>query len=106
MSEVEARLAAIWRKLLKVEVVGLEANFFDLGGSSLDLMALHEEIRAQFADEVPMTTLFEHTTIRTLAARLEKRGSEQLPIGEINERKARQSEALRRISQRRAMSAQ
>lgn len=106
MSEVEARLAAIWRKLLKVEIVGLDANFFDLGGSSLDLMALHEEIRAQFADEVPMTALFEHTTIRTLAARLEKRGSEQLPIGEINERKARQSEALRRISQRRAMSAQ
>lgn len=102
-SEVEAKLAAIWRRLLKVPYVGLDANFFDLGGSSLDLMALHEEIRAQF-DDVPMTALFEHTTIRSLATRLETRDAGKLSIADIQDRKQRQNEALRRIWRRRTMS--
>lgn len=103
-NDVEAKLAAIWRRLLRVSYVGLDANFFDLGGTSLDLIALHEEIRAQF-DDIPMTTLFEQTTIRTLAARLQTRESGKLQLADIQDRKQRQTEALRRIWRRRTMSA-
>ncbi|WP_051952641.1 non-ribosomal peptide synthetase [Methylocapsa aurea] len=104
-SDIEAELASIWRKILKVSYVGLDANFFDLGGSSLDLMALHEEIRARFQDEVPMTSLFEHTTIRALAARLHNPDRGAAPVSNFQDRKLRQNEALRKIWQRRASTA-
>ncbi len=103
-SDVEASLAAIWRKLLKLPYVSLDANFFDLGGGSLDLMALHEEIRAQFGD-IPVTALFEQTTIRALAARLGARDPERLPMDDLHDRRQRQSEALRRVWRRRTISA-
>ncbi len=103
-SDVEKKLAAIWRRLLKLPYVGLDENFFDLGGASLDLIALHEEIRAQF-DDIPMTELFEQMTIRTLAARLQTRGADKLTMTDLHDRKQRQNEALRRIWRRRTISA-
>ncbi len=69
-SSIEAELAAIWCRLLKVSHVGLDSNFFDLGGTSLDLIQLHGEILTRFGD-ISITTLFEVMTIRNLAAYLQ-----------------------------------
>ena len=44
-SDVEATLAGIYARLLNLADVDLDTNFFDLGGTSLDLVALHDEIR-------------------------------------------------------------
>ncbi len=116
LSEVESALAAIWSRLLKIGSVGLDANFFDLGGASLDVMALQEEIRTRFSRELPMTALFEFTTIRALAAHLQKqdpapsRSAAESPDGglamdDINNRRLRQAEALRRVARNRARAA-
>ncbi|SFK19189.1 non-ribosomal peptide synthetase [Methylocapsa palsarum] len=99
--DVESTLAEICRRLLKLPHVGLDANFFDLGGTSLDLMALHEEIRARFQQDLPVTTLFEYTNIRALAARLAQKDSAKLPIAAMNARKLQQNEALRKIARTR-----
>ncbi len=118
-SSVEAALASIWSRLLKIGSVGLDANFFDLGGASLDVMALQEEIKTQFQLEAPMTVLFQFTTIRSLAAHLEclmgEAGSgeraqnaiadDKLAVDDLNSRKRRQAEALKRASRRRLASA-
>ncbi len=107
-SDLEAMLAAIWSRLLKVGSVGLDANFFDLGGASLDIMALQDELRTRFGRDVPMTVLFEFTTIRSLAAHLKRLAAEgaaadsdKAAVDELNSRKARQAEALKRASKRR-----
>lgn len=116
LNAIEATLAGVWSRLLKTGSVGLDANFFDLGGASLDVMALQEEIKARFRRDVPMTALFEFTTIRSLAAHLQSldaaaagEGAEaqtdRLAVDDLNNRKARQAEALKRASRRRVVSA-
>jgi acyl carrier protein len=103
---VEAALAEICRRILKLPHIGLDANFFDLGGTSLDLMALHEEIQVRFQQELPVTMLFEYTNIRALAARLAQKDSGKLPIAAMNARKLQQNEALRRIAKARSRTAE
>ena len=117
-NDIEAALASIWGRLLKLGSVGLDANFFDLGGASLDVMALQEEVKTQFRQDVPMTALFEFTTIRSLAAHLQNLmtaaegaqsaniASDKLAMNDINSRKLRQAEALKRASRRRLASAE
>jgi amino acid adenylation domain-containing protein len=102
----EAALAEICRRILKLPHIGLDANFFDLGGTSLDLMALHEEIQVRFQQELPVTMLFEYTNIRALAARLAQKDSGKLPIAAMNARKLQQNEALRRIAKARSRTAE
>jgi amino acid adenylation domain-containing protein len=114
-NDIEAALAGIWGRLLMTNSVGLDTNFFDLGGSSLDVMLLQQEIKARFQRDVPMTALFEYTTIHSLAAHLQgienaarvraEPAGEPLAIGDHHSRRTRQAEALRRASHRRATSA-
>ena len=66
----EQKLAAIWRRVLKLETIGLDDNFFDAGGTSLLFIQLRNEIQTEFDRSIPVTWLFEHTTVRSFAAKL------------------------------------
>jgi amino acid adenylation domain-containing protein len=70
-SALEARLAEIWRDVLKVDRVGVEDSFFDLGGHSLLLAAVHGQLVEALGRPLPLVKLFEHPTIRSLARHLE-----------------------------------
>ena len=64
---LEERLAALWRQVLGVERVGIDDNFFDLGGDSI----LSIQIVARATREGIRLTprqLFEHQTVAALAA--------------------------------------
>ncbi|HUS24724.1 MAG TPA: non-ribosomal peptide synthetase [Candidatus Binatia bacterium] len=63
----EAQLLAIWREALGRNDVGLDQNFFDLGGSSLQLMRVHAAIQARLRRDVALVDLFAHPRIRMLA---------------------------------------
>jgi len=75
-SDTEKRIAQIWQEVLQLEEVGINDNFFDLGGNSLLLIRVHKNLSKIFTTNLPITTLFEHPTIATLAQHLEqdKRG--------------------------------
>ena len=66
-TETEARLASIWTELLKVEHVGVEDDFFDLGGQSLVAIRAVSRIRDVFGVDVPLRDLFERPTLAGLA---------------------------------------
>jgi acyl carrier protein len=66
-TETEARLARIWTELLKVEHVGVEDDFFDLGGQSLVAIRAVSRIRDVFGVDVPLRDLFERPTLAGLA---------------------------------------
>jgi len=62
---VEQAIAAVWQELLGVAKVGVDDNFFDLGGHSLLLVQLHRRLTAELKAEVSVIDLFRYPTIRT-----------------------------------------
>ncbi|GHC68486.1 non-ribosomal peptide synthetase [Streptomyces flavofungini] len=67
----ETALADIYARVLNVTSVPVTASFFDLGGTSLDVLRLKLEIQTEFGiDDVPMSTLLQAPTVRALAGRL------------------------------------
>ena len=69
-SQVEQTLATIWKRVLQLEHVGLDENFFDLGGDSLLIVAVHSQLKKALEREIEVTDLFDYATIRTLAKHL------------------------------------
>jgi natural product biosynthesis luciferase-like monooxygenase protein len=66
-NDLEKLLVQLWRKTLKLEEVGLNENFFDLGGHSLLVVQLHGEIKKAVERPVSLTDLYQYPTIRTLS---------------------------------------
>jgi acyl-CoA synthetase (AMP-forming)/AMP-acid ligase II/aryl carrier-like protein len=64
------RIKAICDSELTDRNIGVNDNLFDIGVSSLKLVAIHEKIDQEFPGQVDLTELFEHPTIAELAARL------------------------------------
>ncbi|MEM1440745.1 MAG: amino acid adenylation domain-containing protein, partial [Verrucomicrobiota bacterium] len=52
------------------------ANFFDLGMSSLQVARAHEKLEKAHGREIPITIFFRHTTIQSLSDALEEKTSE------------------------------
>jgi acyl transferase domain-containing protein/thioesterase domain-containing protein len=64
---IEATLASWWQELLGVDQVGLDDDFFALGGHSLIGVRLFARIRKTWAADLELAVLFEARTIRQLA---------------------------------------
>ncbi|MBE7376782.1 condensation domain-containing protein, partial [Pseudomonas lopnurensis] len=67
---LQERLVAIWQSVLGVERVGIDDDFFELGGTSITAMVILAWVNdgAQEASRVTPQALFENTTIRSMAA--------------------------------------
>jgi amino acid adenylation domain-containing protein len=68
----EKRVAAGVASLLHLQQVGIDDNFFALGGHSLQAIELMNNISTTFSIDVPVATLFETNTLRQLAAEIER----------------------------------
>jgi amino acid adenylation domain-containing protein len=68
---LERQLATLWQDLLGHEQISVTANFFDLGGHSLNAVRLMSSIRDATGKALPISTLFKAPTIRALAAHIE-----------------------------------
>jgi amino acid adenylation domain-containing protein len=75
-TDVEKSIAEIWRELLHVENVGLNDNFFDLGGHSLLVVEAQAKLRELLGFDLPVVKLFQYPTIHSLATFLKERGDE------------------------------
>ena len=69
-TDIEEQVAAVWREVLGAEHVGLDDNFFDIGGTSLLLVSVHTKLQALLNRKISVADLFGYTTVRALAERL------------------------------------
>jgi amino acid adenylation domain-containing protein len=69
----ETALVTIWCEVLDRKSVGVDDNFFDLGGTSLQLTQVHAKIRSAMHVEITLVDLFQYPRISALAGRLLQR---------------------------------
>jgi len=69
-TELERRISAVWREVLQIDRVGIHDNFFDLGGDSFLMFKVHRRLVEMAGRDLPVTRMFQHTTIAALAVYL------------------------------------
>ncbi|MHC2831689.1 amino acid adenylation domain-containing protein [Bacillus sp. F9_6S_D1_P_5] len=68
----EIMLVKIWEEVLEISPIGIDDNFFDLGGHSLKTIQIRSRIKQQFNVEIPLKNLFDYQTIRKLSPMLKE----------------------------------
>jgi acyl transferase domain-containing protein/thioesterase domain-containing protein len=92
---VELELAGMWRELLGVKEVGVNDDFFELGGQSLIAVRLFNKIRHKYSVDLPLSTLFEAPTIAGCAAIVrEEAGLASVPIAAASEAPAAETNGV------------
>jgi polyketide synthase PksJ len=66
-NDIEKNLCKIWQDLLGVARVGIEDNFFQLGGNSLLTIKLQSRVNQQFNSNILIADIFTYTTIESLS---------------------------------------
>jgi len=72
-------LVPIWQRLLQLSSVGVDDNFFDLGGDSALALELFNEIALASGRELPPVMIYHAPTITALAALLEQPTTPRVP---------------------------
>jgi acyl carrier protein len=98
-TEIERTITAIWQAVLHLEKIGINDNFFDVGGHSLRLVQVHFKLRQKFQRKLSMVDLLQYPTISSLAQYLSLENSEQFPSLVESSRRGqkRKEKKLRRI---------
>lgn len=68
----EQKLAEIWRTVLRMDRVGVDDNYNDLGGDSFIAVLMFVSIEETFDIAIPVATLLSAPTIAELAAEIER----------------------------------
>ena len=71
-TEMERYLAEVWQEFLQIDKVGVEDNFFDLGGHSLMIVQIHARVAGRFRERIRVVDFFTYPTIAALAQYLER----------------------------------
>ena len=95
-TQTERDIAAVWRSVLGVERVGLDQNFFDLGGHSLLMVELSRVLRRELGRDIPIVTLFQYPTVELLAEHLSKQQAGEDLLERASGRAEKRARALGR----------
>ncbi|MBW4630842.1 MAG: hypothetical protein KME30_02715 [Iphinoe sp. HA4291-MV1] len=98
-SEVEQSIAKIWQEVLHLEKVGVNDNFFDLGGHSLLMVQVNNKLREIFNLNLPIVELFQHPTINSLGKYLSQKPENVTYFQETRDRTQKQIDALKQQKQ-------
>ncbi len=79
-NDLQRKMAEVWQRVLAIEEVGVNDDFFELGGNSLLATQLVMEMREAFSMSVPLRDFFEKPTVAALSAVIETKAvTEELP---------------------------
>ncbi|HZL12484.1 MAG TPA: amino acid adenylation domain-containing protein [Prolixibacteraceae bacterium] len=66
-NETEELVLSLWQKTLGIESMGIDDDFFDLGGHSLKAVQLMSEIKRLKGINIPLASLISNSTVRSFA---------------------------------------
>jgi aryl carrier-like protein len=95
-NEMERTVAEVWEELFQLDQVGMEDNFFDLGGHSILLLQAHARLRERTRDDLSVVALLQYPTIRSLARYLSEGDTSTAALGAVRDRADKQRQALAR----------
>ncbi len=88
-NDTERALLSIAQRVLQVDDIGIHQNFFDIGADSVQMVQVLNEVRKTFDREAPITEIFRHPTISSLAASLAGEDPAASTLDQAAERAAR-----------------
>jgi amino acid adenylation domain-containing protein len=98
-TQLEKTIARVWKNTLKLESVGVNDSFFELGGNSMEIVIITNQLRNQLTVGIPVAAMFRYRTIRAFVSyltqqedqgKLETDRREALKRGEEKKRKKMQ----------------
>lgn len=98
-TEMEQRIAAVWQEVLGLPQVGVQDNFFDLGGDSLRIVKIHAKLCELLKQEIEITDVLRYPTVRALAERLKDSPTKDTKSGIVAASKERARQRLQARAQ-------
>jgi len=95
-NEIERSISGVWQEVLGVQKVGVDDNFFDLGGHSLLLVQVQSKFKKIFERDISIIELFKYPTINTLVKSFSAEKDESVDFLKIHEKAKKQKDALTR----------
>ena len=75
VTDVQKGLADIWHRLLGVRQIGIDDNYFELGGDSVLAVRMFTQIEKAFGKKIPLAALLDKPTIRGLTPLIDEEGT-------------------------------
>ena len=95
-SEIEQQISKLWQEVLHLDKVGINDNFFDLGGNSLLMLQVNNKLRTILQRDISVVTMFQNPTIYSLGEYLSQKTGESSSFESINKRVQKQLKAVER----------
>ncbi len=96
---LESQVAEIWRRLLNLDAIGIDDNFFDLGGHSMLLVQLQHELEKLAGVQFAILDLFRYPTVAEISKYLAEGDTirtKSQNLDAFSKRIVRQKQAMRR----------
>ena len=82
-SRIEEKLVGLWAEVLRIDPIGVNDNFLDIGGDSILATRLISRIRDDFGMDIPMIEFFDKSTPAEMASMIAQR-KDQLTAEELS----------------------
>ncbi|MES2278519.1 MAG: amino acid adenylation domain-containing protein [Bacteroidota bacterium] len=84
-SLTQKRIAALWADMLQMERIGVDDNFFDLGGNSLLAINTATQLKSLFNLTLPVTKIYQYPTISGIAGYIDGTGEQEIRLAKKKE---------------------
>jgi len=100
-TDLEKSIVDVWKEMLELDEVGIEDNFFDLGGTSLKTIMTISRLKESLERDIPVVTMFRYPTIGSMANFLSRepvvlKKRDRTDIREKGRKRLNQKRSLRR----------
>jgi acyl carrier protein len=72
LNNIQEQLISLWQELFGYEQIGINDNFFDLGGDSLKAVQIVSQINQKLKANISVATIFNNPTIKNLSVEIKK----------------------------------